>query len=197
MIRDQLTTNQQSQLQRFEDLLLTWTKTINLIGPDARQNLRPHVDEALAAAEFLRPTGRVIDVGSGGGLPAIPMAIAFPDAEFHLVEGDQRKWAFLKQAIRECALNSKAHGDRLQRFVTRLDSQFRCDLVTSRAVGRPDEWVPVLEPWLAPDGRVALFEGSDQPPAIPGFGVQQVIPLPRGTANFLFILKRSTEMSHG
>src|SRR5205085_7821194 len=86
----------------YQRLLLTWNEKINLIGPEAKEHLDEHIAEALAAAEILKPSGDVLDFGSGGGLPAIPMAIVSPGATFHLVEADQKKWAFLKHVVREC-----------------------------------------------------------------------------------------------
>src|SRR5438105_2196336 len=100
--------------------LLRWNERINLIGPEATANLDDHVAEAVAAAAILRPRGEVLDFGSGGGLPAIPMAIVSPDARFHLVESDRKKWAFLKHIVRACELNAVVHGDRLARAVTRF-----------------------------------------------------------------------------
>src|SRR5215210_621001 len=125
-------------LALYKSELLKWTAKVNLIGPEARENLDEHIAEALTAAEILKPEGEVLDFGSGGGLPAIPMAIASPGARFHLVEADQKKWAFLKFAVRECELNCQVHGDRLQRLIPRLDPQQKFSLVTSRAVGYPE-----------------------------------------------------------
>src|SRR5947209_742516 len=139
------------RLDVYKRLLLTWNEKINLIGPEARANLDNHIDEALAAAELLKPAGDVLDFGSGGGLPAIPMAIVSGSARFHLVEADQKKWAFLKHVVRECGLNAVIYGDRLARVLKRLAPDLRFSLVTSRAVGNPDEWVPSLA------GRVERF----------------------------------------
>src|SRR5437667_4683711 len=130
---------QNSSLQLYRSLLLTWTSKVNLIGPEARANLDEHIAEAVVAAEILKPVGEVLDFGSGGGLPAIPMAIVSPGARFHLVEGDQKKWAFLKHAVRECGLNSLVYGDRLSRALTRFPPELRFYLVTSRAVGNPEQ----------------------------------------------------------
>src|SRR5688500_4551857 len=107
------------RLELYKKLLLTWTAKVNLIGPEARENLDAHIEEAVAAAEILKPQRDVLDFGSGGGLPGIPMAIVSPDARFHMVEADQKKWAFLKHVVRECALNAHVYGDRLQRALTR------------------------------------------------------------------------------
>ncbi len=60
-------------LTTYKRELLRWNERINLIGPEAKANLDGHVDEAIKAAEILKPHGNVLDFGSGGGLPAIPM----------------------------------------------------------------------------------------------------------------------------
>ena len=168
------------RLERYKKLLLTWNEKVNLIGPEAREHLDEHIGEALEAARLLSPAGEVLDFGSGGGLPAIPMAIVAPAARFHLVEADQKKWAFLKHVVRECELNAVVYGDRLARVLTRLPSDLRFTLATSRAVGYPEEWVGSLRPFLAPDARVALFQGTSDIPAIEGFAAGEVFPLSRG-----------------
>ena len=168
------------RLALYKRLLLTWNEKINLIGPEARENLDVHIEEALTAASILQPRGNVLDFGSGGGLPAIPMAIASPEAVFHLVESDQKKWAFLKRAVRECRLSAVVHGDRLARVLTRFPPNLRFSLVTSRAVGKPHEWLPLLAQWMADDGRVALFQGPPEASSIEGFRAGQSFPLMRG-----------------
>ncbi|HEX9163273.1 MAG TPA: RsmG family class I SAM-dependent methyltransferase [Thermoanaerobaculia bacterium] len=173
------------RLERYKRLLLTWTEKINLIGPEARQNLDEHIDEALAAAAVLKPAGEVLDFGSGGGLPAIPMAIFSPDARFHLVEADQKKWAFLKHVVRECSLNAVVYGDRLARALGRFPPDLRFSLVVSRAVGKAEEWVPTLVEHLVDGARVALFQSDPEPPRIAGFRPDEAVRLPRGPSNWL------------
>ncbi len=172
----------------YQQLLLAWNEKINLIGPEAREHLDEHIAEALAAAELLRPAGDVLDFGSGGGLPAIPMALASPAARYHLVEADQKKWAFLKHVVRETGLNARVYGDRLSRALERFPPDLKFSLVTSRAVGSPEEWVPSLEPHLAEGARVALFQGTPAVPEIPGFERGETHRLPRGDSNYLVIL---------
>jgi 16S rRNA (guanine527-N7)-methyltransferase len=183
------------RLELYKRLLLTWGEKINLIGPEARQHLDQHVKEAVAAAQVLQPQGDVLDFGSGGGLPAIPMAIVSPAARFHLVEADQKKWAFLKHVVRECSLNSLVYGDRLARALERFPADLRFSLVVSRAVGRPGEWLPSLRPHLDEGARVALFQGSPDVPELPGFISQRSVKLPRGEANYLVILEVSREIA--
>jgi 16S rRNA (guanine527-N7)-methyltransferase len=165
--------------------LLRWNEKVNLIGPEAKQNLDEHIEEALAAAEILKPKGEVLDFGSGGGLPAIPMAIVSAEGRFHLVEADRKKWAFLKHIARECSLNAVVVGDRLSRALTRFPPDLRFSLVISRAVGRPEEWVPSLKAHLADGARIALFQGTPDAPVIAGFDDSGAYKLPRGDANYL------------
>ncbi len=170
-------------LEIYRRELLKWSEKVNLVGPEARENLDAHIDEALAAADLLKPRGEVLDFGSGGGLPAIPMAIVSPEARFHLVEADQKKWAFLKHVARECGLSAVIYGDRLDRVLKRLPADLRFSLVTSRAVGNPREWVPSLSGCMETGGRVALFQSS---PEVPGIAeAVEVFRLPRGESNFL------------
>ena len=176
------------RLDLYRKTLLEWNEKINLIGPEAKMNLDDHIAEAIAAAEILKPAGEVLDFGSGGGLPAIPMAIVSPSAHFHLVEADRRKWAFLKHVVRECGLRAVVHGDRLARALTQLPPELRFHLVTSRAVGSPAEWLPLLKPYLEDGARVGLFQGNTDVPAIGGFAVAAADRLPRGESNVLMTL---------
>jgi 16S rRNA (guanine527-N7)-methyltransferase len=179
-------------VDRYKRELLKWTAKVNLIGPEVRAHLDDHIAEALAAAEILKPRGEVLDFGSGGGLPAIPMAIASDarqwGARFHLVEADQKKWAFLKHVVRECGLNSLVYGDRLSRLLPRFPADLRFSLVVSRAVGNPEEWVPTLKEHLEDGARIALFQGSPEPPELIGFTQEETVPLPRGESNYLALL---------
>jgi 16S rRNA (guanine527-N7)-methyltransferase len=168
------------RLDLYKKLLLSWDERMNLIGPEVRANLDEHVNEALEAADILQPRGEILDFGSGGGLPAIPMAIACPDARFHMIEASKKKWAFLKHVVRDCKLSAVAYGDRLARVLTRFPADLRFSLVTSRAVGNPDEWLPPLAPWMQPDGRAALFQGTAETPEIHHFRKIATHKLSRG-----------------
>jgi 16S rRNA (guanine527-N7)-methyltransferase len=185
-----------ARLETYKRELLRWNERINLIGPEAKANIDDHIAEAVTAAGILKPRGDVLDFGSGGGLPAIPMAIVSPEARFHLVEADRKKWAFLKHIVRECELNAVVYGDRLARAVTRFPPDLRFSLVTSRAVGNPEEWLPSLAPRMQPGGRVALFQSSPDVPPIAGFERSEVFPLPRGISNYLVTLTFHVEQTN-
>src|SRR5688500_5649917 len=91
-----------ARLAVFLDLLLRWNRKINLT---ALSNLDDSIDrlviEPLAATRHIQPrSGRLIDLGSGGGSPAIPLALALPDLDLTMVEVKARKSAFLREAVR-------------------------------------------------------------------------------------------------
>lgn len=163
---------------------------MNLIGPEAKANLDAHITEAITAADELLPRGEVLDFGSGGGLPGIPMAIVSPEATFHLVESDQRKASFLKFAVRECGLNSVVHGDRLARVLETLDPALTFSLIISRGVGYGETWIPPVAARLEPAGRVGLFQRGSIAPPVAGFHAGRAVRLPRGEYNYLVVLQR-------
>lgn len=185
----------EDKLTLYKSELLKWTAKVNLIGPEAREHLDEHIAEALTAADILQPRGEVMDFGSGGGLPAIPMAIVAPEARFHLVEADQKKWAFLKHIVRECGLSSRVYGDRLARLLPRLPAELRFSLVVSKAVGYPEQWVPSLKGHLEDGARIALFQGTPEVPEIAGFSRETAVRLPRGESNYLVLLTFHVEHS--
>lgn len=178
------------KLETYKRELLRWNRKINLIGPEVEAHLDQHIEEALEAVEILQPAGDVLDFGSGGGLPAIPMAIAAPAARFHLVESDQKKWAFLKHVVRACKLDAVVYGDRLERVIGRLPPSLHFSLVTSRAVGHPDQWVHRVASHLEPDGRIALFVGGDTAPQITQLQSVAVHKLARGVLAVFHVEQR-------
>ena len=103
------------RLTVYVDLLLRWQRTINLISArDTEQVWTRHIDDSLQLA-MLIPDGtkRAIDLGSGAGLPGLVLAIATGVA-FELVEADQRKAAFLREAARITSANTTVHATRIR-----------------------------------------------------------------------------------
>ena len=100
------------RLLAFRDLLLKWNRTYNLTAVrEPEQVLSHHLLDSLAILPWVE-AGPLLDVGSGGGLPGIPLAIARPDLEVTLVDAVQKKVSFLQQAAIELELpNVRAvHG---------------------------------------------------------------------------------------
>jgi 16S rRNA (guanine527-N7)-methyltransferase len=159
---------QASAIDRFMDLLLAWNEKINLTAARTREALlSEHLPDSLAMAALVPANTRLLDVGSGGGLPALPFAILRPDVEMTLSEPRAKRAAFLRAAIRELAL------PRLAVTGTRLDpgvpwpSPF--PVASSRATFPPEEWLPLARQALTPEGLVLVFaaHAKDVPSAVP------------------------------
>ena len=125
---------QLEQLQAHYDLMIRWNRRMNLSRiTELGEAVRLHYCESLFAALRLPVVGvqTVADIGSGAGFPGVPMAIYKPGLSFTLVESDQRKAVFLREATRELA-NVRVLAQRAEKIEERVD------LLVSRAV-RPEE----------------------------------------------------------
>lgn len=178
------------KLERYELELIRWNERMNLLGPAARAELRAHLREAREAGSILRPEGEVLDLGSGNGIPAIPIAIDFPDVTVHMVEADQRKWAFLKHVARVCKLSCEVHGDRFEQLLETGLLDGRISLLISRAVAAPERWLPPAGRLMKENGRVGLFRTGPDLPPIDGFRVRERHEMKRGEGNYLIELER-------
>lgn len=154
------------QLEVYFRLLATWNSKINLTGLDLGDPSPETIDrllvEPLIAAKHV-PTGthRMLDIGSGGGSPAIPFVLANPGLSLLLVESKTRKSVFLREAIRALAL---AHADvataRFEELLTRPDLHEAHDLLTIRAVRVETRVLMNLQAFVKPGGHLMLFRGS-------------------------------------
>ena len=140
----------QARLHRYLALIDKWNRVYNLTAVRERgQMLARHLLDSLAVAPHLTG-GSVVDVGSGAGLPGIPLAIARPQAAFTLVESSHKKSAFLMQAAIELELgNVEVVNARVEVW----DPPRRFDVVISRAFSDLAEFV-ALAGRLASDGGV-------------------------------------------
>lgn len=124
---------QKDKLEQYVELLLKWNAKINLIGKSTIDEVwHRHIEDSLQLAEHIPPeTKTIIDIGSGGGLPAIPLAI-ITELPVHMVESDQRKCAFLRQAARELQLNCTIYSSRIEQ--TELKNIAQPTIITARAL---------------------------------------------------------------
>lgn len=122
-------------LGRYRQLLETYHSTLDLVSPAALQQIDVFIEDSLAYARFLEealdPSGMILDVGSGAGLPALPMAIAAPERRFLLVERRRRRATFLKIAISQLGL---ANAELFEGDVQKVQG-FEAAAVTAQAVG--------------------------------------------------------------
>ena len=167
------------QLLAFAALLGKWNKVYNLTAlRDESQVISHHLLDSLAVLQHLGTAQRLADIGSGGGLPGIPLAIARPEMNVALVESNQKKSAFEQQAKIELGLaNVSVHCARVEVW----QPSEKCDVVISRAFSDLAEFVQLSGHLLAEDGALLAMKGVNpyeeivQLPA--GWRVAEVTPL--------------------
>ena len=157
-----------SVLRAYRDLLADATQRVNLTSlrkPEAIE--QRHIGESLAvaraltAAGVLPPGARVIDVGSGGGLPGIPIAIARPDVVVTLLEATGKKAAFLQEAVTALGLgNVQVLAARAEEAAHRPAEREAYDLAIARAVAPLLALVELALPFVRVGGALAAVKGS-------------------------------------
>ena len=177
------------RLASFVGLLAKWSKTLNLTGfplaPPSDEALQRLLIEPLAAAPLIPAHVRVaIDVGSGGGSPAIPLKLLRPDIQFVLVESKTRKGAFLREVVRHLELdNVEVESSRFEEVASRPEFSARADLVTARAIRLDDDFWTAAAAALRPGGHLLLFATASAAPSLPaGFEAESSAQVPGTTA---------------
>jgi len=166
----------QATLLAYLDLLAKWNRTYNLTAVrDPGEMVARHLLDSLAVLPFVHGTS-LVDLGSGAGLPGIPLAIARPDLQVTLVESNGKKARFQREAVRSLPLANVAIAQaRVQ------DAEGRFDTVTARAFASLDDMLAWGGHLLADDGRWLALKGQADPAeiaAVPGdFRVLAVHPL--------------------
>lgn len=147
----------QAKLLAYLSLLEKWNRVYNLTAiRDLHRMVSHHLLDSLAVVQYFSGK-RVLDVGSGAGLPGIPLAIARPDLEVVLVDPVAKKTAFLTQAKTELGL---ANLTVVTGRVESLDPAEPYDEITSRAFAALDEFIRLTRPLLAPRGRWLAMKGA-------------------------------------
>ncbi len=143
-----------ARMVRYAELLETWSARHNLVHfADRRELVERHLLDALSGTRLLEGGGILLDVGSGAGLPGVPLLIARPRWRGVLLEPRQKRWAFLKMVIRELGLDAEAVDQRYEE----LAAGRPYDLITMRAVGGYAAVLDWARPRLARGGGVALW----------------------------------------
>ena len=152
-----------NRLVRYADLLTVWSERHNLVRFAGPQELVDrHVLDSLAAAPFLDSRGRLLDVGSGAGLPGVPLLVVRPEWSGVLLEPRQKRWAFLKMVVRELGLSADVKRMRFQDL--RKSEPF--DAITMRAVGNLETLVAWSRTRLTESGQVLLWTTGDRVDAL-------------------------------
>lgn len=155
-----VTEQQVSALLRYLDLLHHWNATYNLTAVRDRQAmLSQHLADCLSVVPPLRrvrTTGRLLDVGSGGGLPGVVLAIMLPALEVTCVEAVGKKSAFVQQVAGVLGLrNLRAVHARVEQLA---EPPF--DVITSRAFSTLGDFTALTRELLAPDGVWMAMKGK-------------------------------------
>jgi 16S rRNA (guanine527-N7)-methyltransferase len=147
------------RLERFARLVAS--SPHNLVSKRARAELMTrHVPEAVAVARLLpQGTGRLLDVGSGGGFPGMVIAIVRPDLQVHLLDATAKKTEFLRRAAAEVGVEVTVHTGRAEELV-RTDLGGSFDLVTARAVAPLARLLPWTIPFLRAGGVLCAVKGE-------------------------------------
>ena len=150
-----------ARLDRFVDLLLEWQAKTNLIASSTVGEIwTRHVANSLQLLA-LAPQGKIwVDLGSGAGFPGLVIACALaeePGAIVHLVESNQKKAAFLREAIRVTGTPGEVHAGRIEEFVT----SHRVDVVTARALAPLKNLLALAEPLLRTGAMGLFLKGQD------------------------------------
>ena len=184
------------ELARYLGLLLRWNERMNLTGltDDDAGIDRLLVEPVVAARRLCAGPLCLVDIGSGGGSPAVPMRLARPDVRLRMVESKSRKAAFLREAVRHLSLTGVGvEACRYEALTVRGGEGDRADVVTVRAVRVGAAGFKALSGLLVEGGRLFLFEGQKtgrEDGAAVGFRVEGSFPLVESLQSRLSILRK-------
>jgi len=152
-----LTENQVLQFQKLEDLYKDWNLKINVVSrKDIDELYLRHVLHSLGIAKVIqfKSNSRILDVGTGGGFPGIPLAILYPECQFHLVDSIAKKLKVVNEVVEGLGLeNVKTTHSRVEE----IDGQF--DFIVSRAVAAMPTFVHWVKGKIAKSQRHELKNG--------------------------------------
>ena len=134
-----------------------WNPKYGLVGASGDELVVRHILDSLSAVPVLQnfPFRSAADAGSGAGLPGIPLAVFFPEAEFTLIEKSGRRAGFLRNAVGMLGLGERVRV--LESPVEKVAGEF--DLVLFRAFRQLNEFYPVLERITSPEGILFAYKG--------------------------------------
>jgi 16S rRNA (guanine527-N7)-methyltransferase len=183
------------QLLCYYELLTHWNRTINLTSlSDVDEAVDRLLLEPVAASAFLPHRIELVDLGSGGGSPAVPLALATEASRLVMIESRARKAAFLREVARELALAGTVEAARFEAVANNPDFAGRFGLASVRAVRMDPQLFQSIEALLRPHGYAALFRGveTSEPDRLPpSLTPVSSHPLVAASRSALTVLQRS------
>lgn len=180
-----LTDKQYHQLAQLQDLYALWNNQINLISRKDIENLYVnHVLHSLSIAKLIsfKENTTILDVGTGGGFPGIPLAILFPSAKFHLIDSIGKKIRVVENVIQETGLKNATCS---QMRAEQIESKY--DFIVSRAVTA----LPQFYQWVSKKGKknsfndlangILYLKGGDIEKEIQETPAKKIFPYPIST----------------
>lgn len=152
-----ITDKQKEQFSKLKGLYEEWNAQINVISRKDLDNFyERHVLHSLAIVEMMvfKPGSKILDVGTGGGFPGIPLAIMFPECQFHLVDSIGKKIKVVKEVAEAIGLeNLTAEHERGEKVKGRFD------FIVSRAVTRMNKFIPWVQNKVSKEDKNILPNG--------------------------------------
>lgn len=155
--------NSKPELEKFSDFLLKWQRTINLIAPSTIKNIwERHILDSAQLYSYIPPKAQILaDMGSGGGFPALVLAMINkvnngPLQHFYLIESDNKKSIFLKEAARVFSLPVTVLNQRIETVTLN-----KVDVVTARALKPVDDLLRLGQGIITPQ-TICLFLKGEQ-----------------------------------
>jgi 16S rRNA (guanine527-N7)-methyltransferase len=144
----------------LDAMLVRWSAKFDLVGfRSAEERIRRYFAEPLAATLRLGDPAAALDIGSGGGSPALPLALCRRPLRFTLLEPRRRRALFLEEAVRELGLeNVSVRSERFER----CEREEAFGLVTTRGVRLKESWLEEVTKCLRPGGRFLWFSGESR-----------------------------------
>lgn len=152
--------NQKNQLVSYMELTLKANKSFNLTANDTKESfmIKNIIDSLLIVKKLDLDGKNILDLGSGAGLPGIPLAIYYKNTNFTLLEPLTKRANFLKEIAQKLGLkNVKVVNDRAEIFIKNARESF--DFVTSRAVSRLNILLELSIPFLKVGGKLIAYKG--------------------------------------
>ena len=192
-----------AKLEVYFKLLTAWNEKMNLTGLDLAEEAPAALDRLLieplvAAKHATTPITRMIDIGSGGGSPAIPLALALPSPHLVLVEAKTRKSVFLREALRALELaDAEVMTTRFEELLSKPHLHEAHELLTLRAVRVESSVLMNLQAFVKPGGDLFLFRaasGAGSPGSLmPPLSWKATFPLLETQGSRLVVLTKRAE----
>jgi len=192
-----LSAGQVEQLVDYLLLLDRWNRRMNLTAlddPDAAVD-RLVVEPVLAAATIADGATVLVDIGSGGGSPAIPLKVARPELALTMIEVKTRKSVFLREVVRHLGLVACAvETARFEQVLSRPTVVSTVDVISIRAVRAETEQLRLFGGALRPGGQQLWFLSGSQPaPIVPSpLQVEREVPLVESLRSRLLVIRKAT-----